>query len=147
MKKLATGVSFIALFGIIIGSAFLLLSATAKEPPFLPGLTVKDTTPNGCVDCHKLIDAKHDYRLNVGLAQNDEHPDITKIVKKVPTDCFMCHKEGTKAGPLQTQLHKVHYQKPAENPFVTMYNGACLNCHALKVETGIVSVKTGDKNW
>jgi hypothetical protein len=116
------------------------------ESPFLPGVTVADDHPKGCVDCHKNEGGGRDYRLNTSLAA-DGHVDITAIVKNVPQDCGMCHREGVAAGPLTQQTHKSHYQNPAENVFVNNYQGACLNCHKLDVATGAMSIKSGPKNW
>ncbi|MBN1411589.1 MAG: hypothetical protein JW969_12145 [Spirochaetales bacterium] len=147
MKKITRVLFFIVFFVVISGAALLLMSATKKEPPFLPGITVKDDHPNGCVDCHKKINDKLDYRLNVSLGKLEGHPKIDKIVKNVPKDCFMCHKEGAKAGKLELILHKAHFHNPKDNHFISNYNGACLNCHSFDEKTGSMPVKTGSKNW
>jgi cytochrome c553 len=138
---------FIVLGAVGTISAILVLSAAAQPAPFLPGLTVKDETPGGCVDCHKNAGAGKDTRLNVSLPTAvKDHPDIAKIVKTVPTDCGMCHKPGQKAGDLGPRIHVVHYAQPEANTFVTVYQGACLNCHALG-DSGTISVKSGPRNW
>lgn len=125
----------------------VLTAASAADTPFLPGITVKDENPNGCVDCHKNAGAGKDYRLSVSLPANVKgHPDISKSVKAVPTDCTLCHAAGRNARPLQKAVHEVHYEKPAENAFVTVYKGACLNCHVLSAD-GTVSVKAAARNW
>ena len=117
----------------------------AADSPFLPGLTVADDHPNGCVDCHK-ISGENDYRLNTDLAA-EGHVDISMIVRTVPNDCYMCHKEGAAAGALNELTHASHYKNPAENHFVEFYQGACLQCHSLDAETGVMGVKSGPKNW
>jgi hypothetical protein len=81
------------------------------------------------------------------LAKINGHPKIDKIVKVVPKDCLICHKGGPKPPSFNQAMHKVHFEKPAENPFVTEYKGACLNCHSLDFDTGEMSVKSGPKNW
>ena len=72
---------------------------------------------------------------------------VTAIVKKVPNDCLMCHKEGGKVEALQLVLHKAHYGKGADSAFVKFYQGACLNCHKLDIASGSMSEKSGPKNW
>ena len=79
-----------------MAGAVLVLMAADNAKPYLPGITVTDDHPNGCVDCHKNQGEGKDYRLNVSLAQVEGHPKIDAIVKKLPQDCMMCHKEGGK---------------------------------------------------
>lgn len=139
-------------FGVVaaltlLGGAVTLSAQAAGGAPFLPGLTSKDEHPNGCVDCHTNQGEGKDYRLPAELAKIKGHPKIEKIVKTVPKDCTMCHKESGKVPALNLVLHKVHYARPADNAFVNFYKGACLNCHALDVDTGDMSVKSGQKNW
>jgi len=131
----------------ILGGTVALSAQSAGDSAFLPGITVKDPFPNGCVDCHKDQGGGKDYRVIAELAKIDGHPKVEKIVKTVPKDCLMCHKTGAKAPELQKVIHRVHFDKPASNPFVTVYKGACLNCHALDQTTGAMSVKSGPKNW
>jgi hypothetical protein len=146
MKRVNKVVSFLLLAAVIAAGA-LALMGQAKPKPFLPGLTVADEHPNGCVDCHKNQGEGKDYRLNVSLAQVEGHPKIDAIVKQVPEGCLVCHKEGGKVSALNIMLHKAHYEKGAENPFVQFYQGACLNCHKLDAASGKMSVKSGAKNW
>ena len=131
--------------GVVTATLFLV--AADNNKPFLPGVTVKDEHPNGCIDCHKNQGEGRDYRLNVEVANVDGHPKIDSIVKKVPNDCLMCHKEGAKAGPLNLITHKDHYRNPSENHFIAYYQGACLNCHSVDTASGVMSIKSGPKNW
>jgi hypothetical protein len=128
----------------LVGTVVTLTAAAAA--PALPGLTAADTYAKGCVDCHKK-DGANDYTIPTGLKNIKGHPDITKVVKNVPTDCAMCHKPNTKAGPIADALHKVHFADPTKNVFVTTYGGQCLNCHKLDVTTGAMSVKAAPANW
>jgi hypothetical protein len=134
---------------VVIGvvAAVLFLVAADNNKPFLPGITVTDEHPNGCVDCHKNQGEGRDYRLNAELAKVSGHPKIDSIVKTVPDDCLKCHREGTKAGPLNLITHKDHYRNAAENSFIKFYQGACLNCHSVDTATGVMTVKSGPKNW
>jgi hypothetical protein len=133
-----------ALFG---GTIVLSAQATGGETSFLPGITVKDPYPNGCVDCHIDQGGGKDSRVMAELAKINAHPKVDKIVKTVPKDCLICHKAGPKPPVFSQAMHLVHFQKPSENAFVTAYKGACLNCHTLDLSTGVMSVKSGPKNW
>ncbi|MGA2379619.1 MAG: hypothetical protein ABSG85_09945 [Spirochaetia bacterium] len=131
----------------IFGGAAALSAQSAGGTPFLPGVAAKDPFPNGCVDCHKDQGDGKDSTVIAELAKINGHPKIDKIVKVVPKDCLICHKGGPKPPSFNQAMHKVHFEKPAENPFVTEYKGACLNCHSLDFDTGEMSVKSGPKNW
>jgi hypothetical protein len=143
LRLIATG----AIAFVCIGAALMVfVAADVPSAAELPGLTAADKLPKGCVDCHSNQGEGKDYRLNVSLKQVKGHPDIASIVKTVPTDCAMCHKEGTPKA-LSTALHKSHYEKLAESSFVKFYSGECLNCHTLNTTTFQMKVKSGPKNW
>ena len=137
----------LCLLAVSVFSLGVLLPMGAQDAkPYLPGITIPDDHPNGCVDCHKNLGEGKDYRLNVSLAQSG-HPKIDTIVKVIPETCFMCHKAGPKPPALSPLLHKAHYAKGADSAFVKVYQGACLNCHKLDLATGKMSVKSAPKNW
>ncbi len=146
MKTVSKAVYFLALAAAVVAGS-LVLMGQAKAKPFLPGITVADEHPNGCVDCHSNQGQGKDYRLNVSLAKIQGHPKVDAIVKQVPQGCLICHKEAGKAGPLNIVLHKAHYAKSADSPFVQFYQGACLNCHKLDAASGKLTMKSGAKNW
>ena len=146
MKRIAKALTILLAVAGVAG-AVLVLMAADNAKPYLPGITVTDDHPNGCVDCHKNQGEGKDYRLNVSLAQTGEHPKIDAIVKKLPQDCMMCHKEGGKVAALNLMLHKAHYEKASESAFIQFYQGACLNCHKLDAASGKMSIKSGAKNW
>ena len=131
----------------ILGGTVAVSAQAAGDAAYLPGITSKDAFPNGCVDCHTNQGEGKDYRITAELAKINGHPKVDKIVKVVPKDCLMCHKAGPKPPVFSQAMHMVHFQKPTENPFVTVYKGACLNCHSLDLATGEMSVKSGPKNW
>jgi hypothetical protein len=135
------------LLAAAVTAMILVLMGQAKPKAFLPGLTVADEHPNGCVDCHKNQGEGKDYRLNISLAKISGHPKIDALVKQLPEGCMMCHREGGKVSPLNIMLHKVHYEKGEQNPFVQFYQGACLNCHKLDAASGKMTVKSSAKNW
>ena len=132
-----------ALFTFTLAGSILV----AEDIAALPGITVDDDHPNGCVDCHVKVNDERDYRLNVGLKQIAKHPPIDKMVKKVPDDCMKCHKEGSKAGAMSDVLHKSHFSKGKESHFVSNYSGECLHCHSIDLGTGVMGVKSGPSNW
>ena len=146
MKRLNRIVLFLLTAALVAGGALLLMGADNAKP-YLPGITIPDDRPNGCVDCHKNQGEGKDYRLNVSLAATGKHPKIDSIVKVLPDGCLVCHKAGAKPGALNLVLHKAHYAKGADSAFVQSYQGACLNCHKLNPATGEMSVKSGPKNW
>ncbi len=134
---------------LVVGliGAIAVLTAAAAPAPVLPGITGKDGLPNGCVDCHKK-DGANDYLLTTALKKIKGHPDVTKIVKTVPTDCALCHKGGAGKPPAIAQIaHEFHYKNAATNVFVTAYGGQCLNCHSLNADTGVMKVKSAAANW
>ena len=143
--KIARSIMAAAIAIALVFSGALILAFADDGAPLLSGITVADEHPNGCVDCHKKS-GDDDYRLNVSLMELD-HPDITSIVKNLPGDCGMCHREGSKAGAISLQTHRIHYQNASENHFVTSYGGECLACHSLNVEDGVMTVKSGKANW
>ncbi len=120
----------------------------AADAPYLPGITTPDDHPNGCVSCHVLKEGDvNPLTLNLTLARISTHPKVDTLVKKIPTDCLMCHKDGSKADNLFARAHKAHFGKLANSLFIKNYQGACLNCHVMDLTTFNVAVKSGPKNW
>lgn len=106
--------------------------------PDIPGLTINDDHPNGCVDCHKNYpEYKMDVRFStlikkwakdgadkelVEIAKatkpknieiTGKHPDISELIKekgtKVPTVCLGCHsKSSDVASSFSKMIHLVH---------------------------------------
>ena len=147
MRRLRGFIVALATATLILGMSVLLLGADDGDGPYLPGVTQVDDHPNGCVDCHRQVSAESDYRLNVSLKEMEGHPDISRMVKTMPKDCAMCHKAGASAGLLSNVVHEAHYEDPAENHFVSSYQGACLSCHTLNLSDGSMTMKSGAKNW
>jgi len=132
---------------VVLVGVFLASNLMGSDVPKLSGVTVKDEHPNGCVDCHVKVSDEKDYRMPAEIAHVENHPPIDKVVKIVPKDCGMCHKPDAKAGALNLVTHKFHYQNPSENHFISNYNGDCLNCHSLDMNTFKMGVKSGPANW
>lgn len=127
----------------IVAAALVLSGASAADTAWLPGLLQADGFAKGCVDCHK-VDGGKDYRISAYLPK--DHPDVGKL-KTIPVDCATCHKRGGAGPELAGIMHQSHYRNTEKNGFVLYYKGACLNCHAVDTKTGVVSVKSGPKNW
>ena len=122
--------------------------ALSAQSADLPGLTTKDDYPHGCVDCHNGLGGDRAPLVTAELAKISGHPKIDKLVKTVPNDCVtLCHKVGGKGPVFNLAMHTVHFQKPAENRFVTVNEGYCLDCHFLNVATGEMNEKSGPRNW
>jgi hypothetical protein len=136
-------VMFAAVFTFTLAGSMLV----AEDIAALPGVTVDDEHPNGCVDCHVKVDDEKDYRLNVEVKKVAKHPPIDKMVKNNPDDCMKCHKEGSKAGGMSEVSHKVHFSKGKDSVFVAHYGGQCLHCHSIDLGTGVIGVKSGPSNW
>jgi len=71
---------------------------------------------------------------------------VSKL-KTIPTDCALCHKRGGRAPSCRLSCTRRTIGTRKKNGFVLYYKGACLNCHVVDVKTGVVSVKSGPKNW
>ena len=143
MKKAGNWILLGLLATAVVAAALVLSGASAADSAYLPGLLQADSYAKGCVDCHK-VDGKNDYRITAYLPGS--HPDVGKL-KTIPNDCASCHKRGGAGPELKTLMHEVHYRNTEKNGFVLYYKGACLNCHVIDVKTGVVSVKSGPKNW
>jgi hypothetical protein len=139
------GVVLVALLAAVVLFPSGLAAQDAKV--FLPGILAADDYPNGCVDCHKNEGDAIPWKLNLMLARIQGHPKVDAIVKTAPKDCAMCHKEGAKMGALYSVVHRAHFAKKADSLFIKQFHGACLNCHTMDLATGLVSIKSGPKNW
>jgi hypothetical protein len=148
-KKHTVGrtVTTLGLCVLVSVAIFVLTGLHPTQGALLPGVTVEDEHPNGCVDCHANMGPNRDFRLNVSLGELEGHPPIDFIVKTLPDGCGLCHKEGTAAGPISLITHENHYHDADENNFISIYGGACLNCHSLDPSSGLVGMKSGPKNW
>jgi hypothetical protein len=99
--------------------------------------------PQGCVDCHSK-----DGPESIGaLLESVGHRNVDDKTETVPGDCKSCHSEEGGLSLLSELSHIFHYQNPAKNDFIRVYGGECLHCHALDIETGAVTTKSGPKNW
>jgi hypothetical protein len=102
--------------------------------------------PNGCVSCHVKAGAS-DRRLSVVVAKVKGHPNVSGMVKTVPKDCGICHKQGPKPPQLKAAVHKAHAKGFSVAAFGKKPVGACMNCHTADAKTGKVGIKSGSKNW
>ena len=147
------------------------VAAQEKRPvkvPEIPGITVEDKVPNGCVGCHKnRPERKKDGRLTTTLKKWGEevkpkrlemaqatmppdaklkgkHPDVQKLVHVIPDDCLMCHRKGSKTvPPFASLLHAIHLTGGKDNHFIVSAGGHCGHCHKLNKKTGEWSLGTG----
>jgi hypothetical protein len=134
----------------------------------IPGLTIEDKFPNGCVDCHiNMPDIKQDERISTlmskwsknleakllkkaqavspaGVTLKGIHPPAAESLKNIPAACITCHsnKTGT-APPLAALLHVIHLTGGDDNHFLTIFQGECTYCHKMNVTTGGWMVPNG----
>lgn len=149
-KLLAIGL-IIAVAVTLTGTWWTALGQEEEEKlPEIPGITIEDSKPNGCVDCHRKASQERDYRLTSFVAQlteKGEHPNVVATINTIPTDCMMCHSKPAASNvgtePFVTLLHKIHLVGGKENHFITHYQGKCTYCHALNKETGEWRIKSG----
>jgi hypothetical protein len=144
-------------------------SSTAGEggPPVppparsIPGITVEDVFPNGCIDCHiDYTEMKLDTRFSTllsrwqqgaepallakaqacspqGVQLAGRHPEASDVLEDVPAGCIACHaSEVESAPPFAEMIHAIHLAGGSSNHFVTVFQGECTHCHKLDVETG-----------
>ena len=135
-----------AIVVLLLGSTFLFVDRAYADSP-LPGINTEDKYANGCVDCHVDAGGGNDTRMNVVLKGFPDHPDVGVIMNTLPDDCYMCHKEGGAESPITRITHQQHFESPGDNDFITKYEGSCLACHSVDINTGEVTVKSGPKNW
>lgn len=117
--------------------------AESSDQAKLPGDAGPGPYTEGCVSCHG-VDGNDSLGTLLGTMK---HRNVDKQTATVPGDCKDCHSADEDYTPLSELAHMVHYEKPGENDFVQKYGGNCLHCHALDVKTGIITVKSGPKNW
>lgn len=131
---------------VLIGVAALgagWTGAVSADQAMLPGEAGPGPYVQGCVDCHSADGAE-----NMGaLLSAMKHKKVDAQIDAVPGDCAECHSEEGGYTPLSELSHLVHYENPAKNAFIQVYGGNCLHCHALDADTGVMSVKSGPKNW
>jgi len=163
---------FALIAALALGSGIAVFTQEEAELPEIPGITVEDTHPLGCVDCHKprpdigqdflSLEIKEwaeegapDEIMNVAKAAWPEasltgkHPDVSGMVaaQELPGVCLMCHTEDSDK-PLPPAVHLIHFStKPeytGEDPaFLRIYGGFCTQCHALDPDVGTMTMKSG----
>lgn len=135
-------ISIATLAGIVV-LALGWSTARSADQATLAGDAGPGPYAQGCVDCHT-----NDAAENIGtLLAAMRHRNVDDKTTNVPGDCAECHSEDGGNTPLSEMSHMLHYEKPAENEFIANYGGNCLHCHALDAGTGVISVKSGPKNW
>ncbi len=135
------------ILALLVMTAVFPLGLAAQAAAFLPGILTDDAYPNGCVSCHKNDADAVPLKLNLMLAKVQGHPKVDAIIKIAPKDCGMCHKAGAKMGELSPVVHKAHFAKKADSQFIKLFQGSCLNCHTMDLALGVVTIKSGPKNW
>jgi hypothetical protein len=138
--KMHHGIALLAT-GALLAAALMGIGSLSAGKAWAEGH--KGAYPQGCVDCHKAGGVDDIGELLSGLG----HRNVDDKTSKVPGDCVECHSDEGGSTPLSEAVHLVHFENPDRNPFVQDYAGNCLHCHALDAKTGVVTVKSGPKNW
>jgi hypothetical protein len=140
-------IGFLVAIAVALASGGFLVAgwstAESADQAKLAGAAGPGPYVQGCVDCHALDGAE-----NIGaLLGAMKHKNVDKQTVTVPGDCRECHSEDGGYTPLSELSHMLHFENPAENDFIGNYGGNCLHCHALDAKTGVITVKSGPKNW
>lgn len=176
MKKIliSSSILLVSLFSIPYGLDKTWAASNQPETPLpsIPGITMEDTKPNSCVDCHKLYTEprKFDGRLTTliknlmkkvepellekaqkampeGVKLDGKHPNVSSFVKIIPNDCLACHSSKSKRVPqFRQMLHLIHLTGK-ENHFIKNYQGQCTYCHKLDTNTGTWGFGSGKAEW
>lgn len=134
----------------------------------IPGLTIEDKFPNGCVDCHiNMRDIKQDERISTLMSKWNEnveikllkkaqavapagvtlkgiHPPASESLKNIPAACITCHSKTSRtAPPLAALLHTIHLTGGDDNHFLTIFQGECTHCHKMNATTGVWTTPSG----
>ena len=171
MKKPILG--YCLIFSVVIAATLTLIPGVGKAekdpmklPPArkIPGLTMEDKFPKGCVDCHiNMPDINQDERISTlmsrwyknagaklldkakavtqsGIGLKGIHPPASESLKDIPAACIACHSEkDSKAPPLVPLLHSIHLTGGEDNHFLTIFQGECTHCHKMDPGKGIWS--------
>lgn len=160
---------------MVLGAGGIAASQAEKAgaPPLpppreIPGITVPDLFPRGCVDCHIVVpDTKKDERLSTHMGQwtravdpktlgkaqaaapkgvklKGRHPAATGALRNVPASCLPCHgRTSTVAPPFARMVHAIHLTGGKDNEFMTLFQGECTHCHKLDPASGAWSMPSG----
>ena len=129
------GAMAVGALGLSLGLSQPLGAADSADNP---GTEQISAYPHGCVDCHTSEKAGSLDELLTEIG----HPAVDDI-EIIPDGCIECHSEEGGFWPMDELTHLAHYSHPPENAFLTDYDADCLHCHAMDMETGAVTVKSG----
>lgn len=142
----------------------------AGTPPVrkIPGITADDPFPQACVSCHVVLPDGKDVRLSTmlkawtegvdssllaraqstaraGVTLDGKHPQ-SATATDVPAGCMRCHRPNAlMAPPFGPLMHSIHLTGGDKNPFLTVYQGDCTNCHKLDRTTWTWSIPSGNE--
>jgi hypothetical protein len=165
-----------AVFIAVLLAFFPNVGMTENDPKQLPparqipGLTVEDKFPNGCVDCHiNMPDIKQDERISTLMSRWNKnveakllkkaqavasadvtlkgiHPPASGSLKNIPAACTTCHSKTSRtAPPFAALLHAIHLTGGNDNHFLTIFQGECTHCHKMNVTTGVWTMPSGQE--
>lgn len=159
-------------FALISSLCVMLISSlVAAEPPLpeIPGITVADAFPGGCVDCHvERPEERMDVRISTQMKQwhervdakvlervrpiaantaelSGQHPQLpAQSYDDIPASCRECHADFPKGVlPLGAMVHALHLTGGRENHFLTIFGGQCTHCHKYNADIGMWFIPSG----
>jgi hypothetical protein len=154
---------------VLIGLASRAGELNPSLPP-VPALTTEDRFPRACVDCHIVVpDSGMDQRLSTRLKAEQIEPEVLARVRAVlpqtmritgrhprlpdptfrniPAGCLLCHRDSqTSLPPLGPMMHAIHLTGGSENRYLSLFGGACTNCHKFNPTNGRWSIPSASEN-
>jgi hypothetical protein len=157
-------------FGVVALASAALGGEVASSLAPIPGITAEDKFPRACIDCHIVVaDTGMDRRLSTLLRADQLDPamlariravlpETTRLsgrhprlpdasFRNIPASCLLCHREAqTMLPPFAPMMHAIHLTGAGENRYLTLFGGACTNCHKLNRTNGRWSTPAGPEN-
>jgi len=158
-------------FGVILSNPHQLYASEQQATPSprnIPGITIDDPFPSGCVNCHlnypernmdtRLSTSLKKWQANVdpkllekaqaaapeGVVLSGRHPSATAALADIPAACMRCHSSMSKKAPKFGQMiHLIHLTGEKDNHFMTIFQGECTYCHKFASITGEWSLPSG----
>lgn len=160
---------------LILSLCSTFLSTTISAEPVvseIPGLTVEDPFPRGCVDCHiERPEERMDVRISTRMRAWSErveakvlervqaimtgtvklsgrHPRLSEqTYRNIPATCMQCHSATQRTVPrMGPMLHALHLIGGQENHFLTLFGGECTHCHKFEADSGTWSIPSGPED-
>lgn len=140
--------------------------AASQLPREVPGITVPDAFPQGCVDCHlrypeQALDVRFSTLLSgwarevepglMEMARSASRPGVTlvgrhpevdaEVLSRIPRSCISCHTRRVDEAPdFPSLTHLIHLRGGGQNPFLSVFGAECTHCHKMDPDRGTWTV-------